>query len=299
MKSGIIPINKPKGLSSFAVVKRVQRLFGCDKAGHTGTLDPMAAGVLPVLLGRAVKASEYMLTSDKHYIATLMLGITTDTEDITGTVLTECNEIPDEGEVLAAINSMLGESEQIPPMYSALKVDGKKLYELARQGITVEREGRPVRIESLTVTETDKNDEYILYVTCSKGTYIRTLCADIGAALGCGGVMASLRRTSLGGFRVEDAMTVTALKELSPRELEGRVLPTEELFADMDTVNLGDFYGRLAHSGCEIYQKMIKTAFPVGKRVRLYDKEGFFAIGEVREYPDGTAIKPIKKFRID
>lgn len=286
-------------MTSFDAVAAVRRLFGTRQVGHTGTLDPMATGLLAVMVGRAVKASEFLSLDGKSYIATLKLGLTTDTEDITGNILSKNEVLPTPEEVRKACLGFTGDIIQVPPMYSALKRDGKKLYELARQGITVEREGRPVRIESLTVTETDKNDEYILHVTCSKGTYIRTLCADIGAALGCGGVMASLRRTSLGGFRVEDAMTVTALKELSPEELEGRVLPTEELFADMDTVNLGDFYGRLAHSGCEIYQKKIKTAFPVGKRVRLYDKEGFFAIGEVREYPDGTAVKPIKKFRID
>ena len=149
MKNGVIIINKEEGLTSQAVVTRVKRLLGTDKAGHTGTLDPMATGVLPVLVGRGVKASEFMLTSDKHYSATLLLGVTTDTEDVTGAVLSECESIPGEAEVMDAIRSFVGEYMQTPPMYSALKVGGKKLYELAREGQVVEREARAVFIHSI------------------------------------------------------------------------------------------------------------------------------------------------------
>ena len=149
MKNGVILINKDAGLSSQAVVTRVKRLFSEGKAGHTGTLDPMATGVLPVLLGRGVKASEYMLSSDKRYRAVMLLGVETDTEDVSGNVLRESDDIPAEAEVISAVNSMLGESEQIPPMYSALKVGGKKLCDLAREGITIEREARKIFVEKI------------------------------------------------------------------------------------------------------------------------------------------------------
>ena len=147
--SGVVIVNKEEGLSSQAVVSRIKRIFGVSKAGHTGTLDPMATGVLPVLVGRGVKASEFMLTSDKHYLATLLLGLTTDTEDLTGEVLAECEVIPSEDEVLSAVKSFIGESMQTPPMYSALKVGGKKLYELAREGKSIEREARRITVYSL------------------------------------------------------------------------------------------------------------------------------------------------------
>ena len=299
MKDGVILIDKEEGMTSFDAVAAVRRLFGTRQVGHTGTLDPMATGLLAVMVGRAVKASEYLTLDSKSYIATLKLGITTDTEDVTGKILTKCDDIPSAQRVKEVCLGFVGEIIQVPPMYSALKRDGKKLYELARQGITVEREGRPVTIHSLSVTETDKSDEYVLDVKCSSGTYIRTLCADIGAALGCGGAMATLRRTALGGFDIKAAATLGCLKEMSESELEGRVLPTEELFSEYPSVTLSGFFRKLAHSGCEIYQKKIGTSFTVGQRLRLYDGEGFFALGEVREYPDGTAVKPIKKFRIE
>ena len=177
MKNGVIIINKEEGLTSQGVVNRVKRMLSADKAGHTGTLDPMATGVLPVLVNRGVKASEFMLTSDKHYGATLLLGVTTDTEDVTGEVLTQSENIPGEIEVLSAIDSFVGDYMQTPPMYSALKVGGKKLYELAREGKEIEREARAVKIYSIGAKRLAQR-EYYLDVKCSKGTYIRTLCAD-------------------------------------------------------------------------------------------------------------------------
>ena len=299
MKDGVILIDKAEGITSFDAVAIVRRLFGTRQVGHTGTLDPMATGLLAVMVGRAVKASEYLTLDSKSYVATLKLGITTDTEDITGNILSKSESIPTPEAVKTVCSGFVGDIIQVPPMYSALKRDGKKLYELARQGITVEREGRPVSIHSLTVEDTDKADEYILHVSCSSGTYIRTLCADIGSALGCGGVMATLRRTTLGGFSLENAVTLDELKEMSENEREERVLPTEELFSSLDSLTLTGFFCKLVHSGCEIYQKKIGTSYPVGARLRLYDSEGFFALGEVREYAEGTAVKPLKKFRID
>ena len=295
MKSGVVIINKEIGPTSQGVVNRVKRIYGASKAGHTGTLDPMATGVLPVLVERGVKASEFMLTSDKHYVATLLLGVTTDTEDVTGETLTTSDIIPDEAAVRSAIAGFVGEYEQTPPMYSALKVGGKKLCDLARQGIVIEREARVVTIHSITPDRINDR-EYTLDVHCSKGTYIRTLCADIGKALGCGGVMKTLCRASASGFTLEDAHTLDQLENMSETEREACIFPVEYIFRELPEVVLPPFFARLAHSGLEIYLKKIKADLPIGARVRLLDDNGFFALGEVREYDDGLAIKPIRQF---
>ena len=295
MKNGVIIINKEEGLTSQAVVNRVKRLLSLDKAGHTGTLDPMATGVLPVLVNRGVKASEFMLTADKHYGATLLLGITTDTEDVTGNVLTRSENIPSEEQVLEAIRGFVGEYLQTPPMYSALKVGGKKLYELAREGVEIERSARAVTIHSIEARKLSEM-EYYIDVKCSKGTYIRTLCKDIGDRLGCGGTMKTLERCEASGFTLEDGITLGELEALSPDEREARVLPVENIFADKRRVDLAPFFARLARAGQEIYLKKIGLSLNIGEIVRISDDEGFFAIGEVREFEGGRAIKPIRQF---
>ena len=295
MKNGVVIINKQIGPTSQGVVNRVKRIFGASKAGHTGTLDPMATGVLPVLLERGVKASEFMLSSDKHYVATLLLGLTTDTEDVTGETLTQCDNIPDEAAVLAAVESFVGKYMQTPPMYSALKVGGRKLCDLARDGVTIEREAREVVIHGIT-GERINDREYTLDVRCSKGTYIRTLCADIGARLGCGGCMKTLCRASASGFSLADAHTLEELENMTDREREEVIFPVEYIFRDLPEVHLPAFYAKLAHSGLEIYLKKISLDLPLGARVRMMDADGFFALGEVREFEDGNAIKPIRQF---
>ena len=295
MKNGIVIVNKEIGPTSQGVVNRVKRMFGASKAGHTGTLDPMATGVLPVLLERGVKASEFMLSSDKHYVATLLLGLTTDTEDVTGQTLTESSDIPTEAEVLEVVKSFVGEYMQTPPMYSALKIGGKKLCDLAREGIIVEREARAVTIRSL-VAERISEREYSLDVHCSKGTYIRTLCADIGAQLGCGGCMKTLCRASASGFSLADAHTLGELENMTDAEREACIFPVEYIFRGLPEVRLAPFFSRLAHSGLEIYLKKIGQDLPIGARVRLSDADGFFALGEVRDFDDGAAIKPIRQF---
>ena len=297
MKSGIVIVNKDEGISSQGVVNRVKRLFGEKKAGHTGTLDPLATGVLPVLLGRAVKASEYMLTSDKHYIATMLLGLETDTEDITGNVLNQCSVIPSEEDVAAAVLSMLGDSMQTPPMYSALKVDGKKLYELARAGKVIEREARKITIHSIKC-EKQNEREYKLEVECSKGTYIRTLCADIGKKLGCGAVMKALTRASASGFTLNDSHTLSELEKMDSPELEKLILPIQTIFKNERHLTLSPFFARLASCGVEIYLDKINFSANIGERVALFNENGFFALGEVRAFDKGLAIKPIKQFDI-
>ena len=296
-RSGIVILDKHEGITSQTAVNRVKRLFSVKKAGHTGTLDPMATGVLPILVGRAVKASEYMICSEKHYIATLTLGLTTDTEDITGKVISECDDIPDEAAVLSACEKMVGEIMQTPPMYSAIKVNGTTLMEMARRGETVEREARRVTVYSLKAKRLSAR-EYELDVECSKGTYIRTLCADIGASLGCGGVMSALRRAEAAGFTLSSAHTIEEIESMTEAQRDELVIPVEAVFSELPAVTLPDFFATLAHNGAHIYQKKISTSYPVCARVRLFDSNGFFALGEVREYEDGkTAIKPIKTFR--
>ena len=297
MANGVIILYKEGGITSQTAVNKIKRLLGVTKAGHTGTLDPMATGVLPILVGRGVKASEYLVTDSKHYGATLLLGITTDTEDVTGQTLTECRDIPPEDAVLAAIESMLGDSMQIPPMYSAIKKNGKKLCDLAREGITVEREPRKITVSKITAKKISER-EYFIDVYCSKGTYIRTLCADIGKKLGVGGVMKTLERLSAGGYTVDDAHTLSEIEGMSEEERAALVLPIDSVFKDMDAVKLPPFFARLARCGVEIYLKKIGLTAEVGRRFRLYDGDEFFALGEVREFEDGFAIKPIKQFAV-
>ena len=297
---GVLIVNKPEGITSHDVVGKIRKLYGTRKVGHTGTLDPLATGVLVILLGRAAKAAEYLVADTKTYKARLTLGITTDTEDITGKVLSESSDIPTFEQVMAACTKFLGKIKQIPPMYSALKVDGKKLYDLAREGIEIERQARDIEIFQLECAPTHKANEYELLVECSSGTYIRTLCADIGAALGCGGVMSALHRVVAGGFSIENSHTLDELEALDMGVRYELLAPTESLFEDCPTVNLPAFYEKLCRSGCEIYQNKIKTDLEVGTRVRICTHSGeFFALGEVRDYENGTAIKAIKTFALD
>ena len=295
MANGIIVIDKPEGMTSFDVVAKVRRLFGTRKVGHTGTLDPMATGVLPVLIGRAVKASDFMLSSDKHYIATLLLGVSTDTEDVTGSILSKSDFLPSDEEVRETVRGFVGESLQTPPMYSALKVGGRKLCDLAREGIVIEREARHITVHSIGVERISER-EYLLDVLCSKGTYIRTLCADIGARLGCGGAMKTLRRAEAGGFSLADAVELSSLEAMSEEERCALVLPVERIFEKYRSVCLSDFFSRLARAGQQIYLKKIGFFAESSELISMYDKNGFFAIGEVREYEDGYAIKPIRQF---
>ena len=295
--SGVLIVAKHAGVTSHDIVNKIRRLYGTRRVGHTGTLDPMATGVLVVLIGRAAKASEYLATDSKRYRATLRLGITTDTEDTTGNILTVSESLPSFSSLEAILPQFRGKIQQIPPMYSALKVNGQKLVDLARKGQTVERQAREIEVFSLTATPTERPDEFVLEVGCSGGTYIRTLCADIGAALGCGGIMTTLERRSVNAFSIEQAHTVAELEEMTPAERLSLLISTEQLFTDLPAVHLPAFYEKLCRSGCEIYLKKINADLAIGARVRLYDAKGsFFAIGEVGDYPGGSAVKAIKTF---
>ena len=293
--TGVIVINKHEGVTSHRIVQILRRMYDTPRVGHTGTLDPMATGVLPILLGRAVKASDYLVSEEKEYIATLTLGLTTDTLDTTGQVLTTSDAIPTEAEVYEAAESFVGDIEQIPPMYSAIKIDGQKLVDLARAGETVERKPRPVTIKELEVTRLS-DIEYKLRIVCTKGTYVRTLCADIGEKLGCGAAMSSLIRVRTGNFTLENAVTIEELENMTFEERVALPLPTVKLFEDLRSISVNDFYAKLIKGGTELYQKKLGTSFDDGELIRIMHAGEFLALGRVCEYEKGSAVKPEKLF---
>lgn len=295
---GILVVDKPTGMTSHDVVNRVRRLYGTRQVGHTGTLDPLATGVLPVLCGRAVKASEYLTAHDKAYEARFRLGVVSDSGDVTGQLTETGAPLPTADAVLAAAASMRGRQLQTPPMTSAVKIGGKKLLDYARAGQTVEVPPREIEIYEIAASPAE-DGEYALSLRVSKGTYVRTVIEEIGARLGCGAVMTALRRTESGCFSLAGSHTLEELEGLDADARAALLLPLEEAFGDLACVTLAPFFARLAKSGCEIYQKKIGTAFAAGTRVRLADADGFFALGEARDYADGSAIKPIKQFRLE
>ncbi len=293
--TGVLIINKHAGVTSHKIVSILRKLYDMPKVGHTGTLDPMATGVLPILLGRAVKAADFLLAEDKEYEAEMTLGITTDTQDTTGEVLSRSDDIPSEEEVAAACRAFTGEILQTPPMYSAIKVDGRKLCDIARDGETVERQPRAIKIYGIE-PEKVSDRVYKLKVVCSKGTYIRTLCADLGAALGCGAAMSSLCRTRSGPFTLDGAVTIDQLSEMTFEERLALPKPTETLFEDLPEVGINDFYTKLVKGGTELYQKKLGTSFEEGTTVRLKNGDVMIALGKVEQFEKGSAIKPLKLF---
>ena len=288
MINGIINFYKPAGMTSQTAVNIVKRLTGAKKAGHCGTLDPIACGVLPIMLGNAVKASEFLTDHDKTYIAGITFGYTTDSGDITGNVLsrTEGN-LPDYNAFSQAACKFTGEIMQVPPMYSALKRDGQKLVDLARKGITVEREARKITVYSIKPFETEKG--YFMEVACSRGTYIRTLCEDIGNLLGCGAVMNSLERTVVGDFSKEDSFTEEDIKNGNYT-----VIPTENVFP-YEKLVLPEFFDKLFSNGQPIYVKKLGMDPSLCAKYRVYGKNGFYAIGEIAE-KDGEKVLKCTKF---
>lgn len=294
---GIVVVDKPTGWTSHDVVNRVRRLYDTRQVGHTGTLDPLATGVLAVLVGRAVKASEYLSAHDKSYVARFRLGAVSDTGDVTGALRETGAPIPGAEAVLAAAAAMRGRQLQTPPMTSAVKVAGKKLVDYARAGKTVEVAPREIEIYEIAAAPA-AGGEYTLSLSVSKGTYVRTVIEDIGRALGCGAVMTALRRTSSGAFTLSDSYMLEALEALDMPARHAALRPVEAAFADLAALTLPPFFAKLARDGCEIYQKKVGTAYPEGARLRLCDADGFFALGEVRTYADGSAIKPVKRLRV-
>lgn len=230
MPSGILIINKPARWTSMDVCAKLRGIFHEKRVGHGGTLDPMATGVLPVFIGRATRAVEFAEKSDKEYVAGLKLGVVTNTQDASGDILEERPVRVSQEQLEASLEGFRGDILQVPPMYSAIKINGKKLYELARKGREVERPARPVTIKALELLNEQVDDLYTIRVRCSKGTYIRTLCHDIGQSLGCGGCMASLRRTMAAGFTLADAVTLEQVQQTEdPAAL---LMPVDSLFQD-------------------------------------------------------------------
>ena len=285
MYDGIINVYKEKGFTSFDVVAKMRGILGQKKVGHTGTLDPAAEGVLPVCAGKGTRLCDMLTDHDKTYRATMLLGVVTDTQDTTGTILEEKpTEHLTEEQVIEAIMSFVGDYDQIPPMYSALKVDGKKLYELAREGKVIERKARPVKIHEIVI-ESVNLPEVVMSVSCSKGTYIRTLCNDIGEKLAVGGCMKELLRTKVGRFLLEETLTLSDLQKLKEEgRLEEAVYPLEAVFAEYPEIRAED----------EVLDKLVKngnpfrykTSEPVadGDSYKVYSIDGQF-IG-VYEYSE-------------
>ncbi len=283
--SGILLVDKPAGWTSHDVVGRLRRITGQRRIGHSGTLDPMATGLLVVFLGRATRAVEFAEGHDKAYTALLRPGVVTDTLDTTGAVLATSPERPTLSELEAALGAFRGEIEQLPPMYSALKHNGKKLYEIARVGGEVERKPRPVTIYRLECTG-ERDGDFVLEVECSKGTYIRTLCDDIGRALGCGACMSGLRRTRAGGFDVRDALTI---EEIERRGAETCLLPGDARFAGRPGVLLKDARAEKAlRNGMDV-----RFDADFAGECRVYAESGeFLALCRA----EGGALKTIKSF---
>ena len=264
---GIVIVDKPRDWTSHDVTARLRRVFGTRRIGHGGTLDPMATGVLPVFVGRATRGVEFFEHAEKTYETVLRLGLTTDTEDITGTVLTEAPVSVTDEQVEGALDAFRGEIVQVPPMYSALKVNGQKLCDLARKGKTVERQPRPITIYELTLLYRGKNT-LCLRVRCSKGTYIRTLCKDIGEALGCGGCMESLRRVSAGEYTIAEAVPLQEL--LDTVEPETYLRGVDTMFRNYPAVNLTANQEKRCRNGNTFSVKLPEGTY------RAYSQSGEF-----------------------
>lgn len=297
MIHGIINVYKEKGYTSHDVVARLRGILGQKRIGHTGTLDPDAEGVLPVCLGKATKVCELLADWDKTYQAILLLGQVTDTQDVSGEILETREVTASIKEVYEAIQSFKGEYAQVPPMYSALKVNGKKLYELAREGKTVERKARNVQIREIKIHEIVL-PRVSMTVSCSKGTYIRTLCHDIGQKLGCGGCMEQLLRTQVGMFQAEESLRLDEIEVLYDLgQLQEHVAAVDSLFPMYPAVTVKQEYQKLLDNGNELYGRQVgKQGFPVQDGpVRMYGSNGEFQA--VYEYlKKENRFRPIKMF---
>lgn len=319
MYHGIINVYKEAGFTSHDVVAKLRGICRQKKIGHTGTLDPDAVGVLPVCLGTGTKVCDMLTDRTKEYVARLKLGLVTDTQDISGKVLKEREVTVGKNEVLAVIASFIGDQEQIPPMYSALKVNGKKLYELAREGKEVERKARSITVYELEVLK-EEHPQYEIRVVCSKGTYIRTLCHDIGQKLGCGGVMAHLTRTAVGEFRIEETYTLAQLQQLADENrLKEAVVSVERLFEKLPALKVKPEGEKPLQNGNQLKKQEVvfaeqallqrdqeessqqkvqeekKLSFSDGEQFRIYNREDIFC--GIYQYEERRRLLcPVKMF---
>lgn len=296
MINGIINVYKEKGYTSFDVVAKLRGVLGQKKIGHTGTLDPDAVGVLPICLGSGTKLCDMLTDKDKTYEAVLLLGTVTDTQDTTGKVLKTSEVTSTKEEIEDAILSFVGEYDQLPPMYSAIKVNGKRLYELAREGKEIPRNLRKVYIKDITIgnIDLDKKEIYIT-VHCSKGTYIRTLCHDIGEILSCGGCMKELKRTKAGAFHISESLTIDEVREMVEKDcLKDIVVPVDSMF-DYDKIIMVETYDKYLYNGNTFSKEHCR---PLGNQtgtpeVLVYDSQEQFKAIYKRE---GELLKSVKMF---
>ncbi len=303
--NGILNIYKESGMTSFAVVSRVRKFCSEKRVGHAGTLDPMAKGVLPILVGKAAVMQERLSDHDKRYIAGVRLGVLTDTGDVTGNVLEERDVGVTKAQFEQVLTRFTGKIEQIPPMYSAIQIDGNRLYDLARQGIEVERKPREIEIYRCELVGMITKTDFVIDVSCSKGTYIRTLCEDIGRSLGTVATMYSLERVECGAYTKGDSISIDELEKLylegKNEEIEKLLQPVEPLFSHLPKVRLPEFYTKLCLSGCEIYIKKLGIDEGFFEKshgeCRVYTFDGKF-VGNafLKDYPDGKAIKVKYRF---
>ena len=300
MIHGVMNIHKEKGYTSHDVVAKLRGIVGQKKIGHTGTLDPDATGVLPVCLGKATKLCDMLTDKNKTYETVMLLGKVTDTQDISGTVVAESDTNSLNEEVVKqAILSFVGDYMQVPPMYSALKVNGKKLYELAREGVEVERKARAVTIFEIQIKEINL-PRVRMEVSCSKGTYIRTLCHDIGERLGCGACMEELIRTKVSRFCLEDSFTLSQIQELKEAgKLEEILVSIDEMFSDYKSVMLKEQFTSLIYNGNLFLPKHLKNNISLsdGEKVRVYDNKGNFIA--IYRFVKEKAIFQIEKMFFD
>lgn len=275
---GILCIDKPKGFTSFDVVARLRKITRVKRIGHAGTLDPMATGVLPVFFGRAAKAIDLLPNHDKTYEAAFKLGIVTDTQDTTGKVLSESGHNVTVSQLKEALRGFTGEQEQTPPMYSAVKVGGRRLYDIARSGGVIERKPRNINIYDIGMISSDEETgEYTIRVSCSRGTYIRTLCHDLGQKLGCGAAMSALRRTAACGFALPDCITLEDAEALAAEDkLIPRLLPVSSAFSHLPAFALDPSQAVRFRNGLELHLAQFGAVFKDGETLAVYDKTNRF-----------------------
>ncbi|MDY4742534.1 MAG: tRNA pseudouridine(55) synthase TruB [Lachnospira sp.] len=297
--NGVLNVYKEQGFTSHDVVAKLRGILKIKKIGHTGTLDPDAVGVLPVCIGKGTKLCDLITDWSKTYEAVMLLGTTTDTLDTSGTIISQSEVTVSEMDVLRACNEFVGKYEQIPPMYSALKHNGQKLYELARKGIVIERKPRIVNINSLRVNDinlADSQKTVTITVDCSKGTYIRSLCDDIGKKLGCGACMMKLTRTRVGDFQLDDTLTLNQISALVLKgEIEERIVPVDDIFRDYESITLPEEYANYLHNGNKIVAGQLPDDIIVNERsrYRVYDSDNIF-IG-IYIFAEGV-LSPVKIF---
>jgi tRNA pseudouridine55 synthase len=293
MTSGILLMDKPEGVTSFEVVRRARKALGIRKIGHLGTLDPMATGLLPLCLQEATKLVPYLMPAPKVYRARVRLGVATDTQDATGTVVARCEAMPAPEQIYQAAAAFVGEVTQIPPIYSAVHCQGERAHRRARRGEAVDLPPRTVTVYELTVDEV-AIPEFTMTVRCSQGTYVRTLAQDLGVALGCGAHLAALRRLAVGAFRVGEALPLAALADLGREELARRLIPLAQCLPGMRPVEVGEAEARRLRQG----QLLVRPANDLqdGEQVRVLADAELVAVALVKSLPPQAVLAPVRVF---